>query len=110
MEFACALSPEELLKRLQDLETNMGRSVRRAKNTPRPVDLDILYMGGLRLDAPHLCIPHPAAAERLFVLAPLADIAPQRTPPGWAESIIARRDALARTGKEIVAVTGHLLS
>jgi 2-amino-4-hydroxy-6-hydroxymethyldihydropteridine diphosphokinase len=53
----------------------MGR-VRAERNGPRTIDLDILFYGGERREAPGLVIPHPRLHERRFVLAPLAEVAP----------------------------------
>ena len=78
---ACALvetdlAPRELLDRLLDLEQRHGR-VRTIRNGPRTLDLDIVVYGDRRVDEPGLCIPHPRAHERAFVLKPLADVWPE---------------------------------
>lgn len=70
-----ALAPEELLSASLEIEREMGR-VRTVANGPRTIDIDILFYGGLRRDAPGLTLPHPRLHERRFVLAPLAEIAP----------------------------------
>lgn len=50
---------------------------------PRPLDIDLLLYGDRVSDDPELTLPHPRLAERLFVLVPLAEIAPDwRVPPG----------------------------
>jgi 2-amino-4-hydroxy-6-hydroxymethyldihydropteridine diphosphokinase len=68
------LGPVELLTLLHRVETRLGR-VRRTRNEPRAVDLDILdYDGQVRADAPVL--PHPRLHRRGFVLLPLRDVAP----------------------------------
>jgi 2-amino-4-hydroxy-6-hydroxymethyldihydropteridine diphosphokinase len=69
------------LERLFAIEADFGR-VRSAKNAPRTLDLDLLLYGDLHVDEPGLTVPHPRMAERAFVLAPLADIAPQLDIPG----------------------------
>ena len=56
-------------------------------NSPREIDIDILMYGDLRLNAPGLIIPHPRMAYRDFVLAPLAEIAPQTLHPVFAVTI-----------------------
>ena len=67
------LSPFELLHSLLVIEHQLGRS-RTFVNSPRLIDLDILLWGDLRLEAPHLRIPHPRLHERGFALAPLLEI------------------------------------
>lgn len=69
------LDPFELLGGLKELESLAGAG-RAFVNGPRPLDVDILVYGRLVLAAPGLTIPHPRMAERRFVLAPLAEIAP----------------------------------
>ena len=69
------LTPRQLLEVGQGLESAAGR-VRTLPNAPRPLDVDILLVGDLRVDEPDLIVPHPRMWERRFVLAPLADLAP----------------------------------
>lgn len=68
------LKPEVLLKALKAIERNLGR-VAGPRNSPRPIDLDILFYDDLVLKTETLTIPHPRIEERRFVLQPLADIA-----------------------------------
>ena len=75
------LAPEELLDALLDLETRFGR-VRRDRNGPRTLDLDLLLYDDIELDLPRLTLPHPRLHLRAFVLHPLAEIAPHLTIPG----------------------------
>jgi 2-amino-4-hydroxy-6-hydroxymethyldihydropteridine diphosphokinase len=70
-----ALSPSDLLAACLAVERAMGR-VRTVPNGPRTIDVDVLLYGERRVDEPGLTIPHPRLAERRFVLAPLAEIAP----------------------------------
>jgi 2-amino-4-hydroxy-6-hydroxymethyldihydropteridine diphosphokinase len=74
------LDPHDLLGRLLGIERALGR-VRGVRNGPRSIDLDILLWQDLVLTAPDLTIPHPRLHERLFVLAPLAEIAPTASHP-----------------------------
>lgn len=69
------LSARALLDLCLDLEREGGRE-RRERWGPRTIDIDILTYGGQTLDEPGLQVPHPRIAERAFVLAPLAEIAP----------------------------------
>ena len=90
-----------LLIALKDIERAFGRQPRERWG-PREVDLDLLLFGNARIhverppegrsDDPAkaslpLVVPHAEARNRLFVLAPLADLAPDLVPPGWGESI-----------------------
>jgi len=68
-------SPGELLKLCQSIEDRLGRK-RGIRWGPRTADLDILLYGDLVVGQPELVIPHPQMALRKFVLAPLAEIAP----------------------------------
>ncbi len=74
--------PETILKTLLALEDEFGRA-RGARNAPRTLDLDLIAHGRVVLDTPDLKLPHPRAAERLFVMAPLAEIAPD-----WRHSVL----------------------
>lgn len=71
----CELSPIELLDALQAIEKQHQR-VREIHWGPRTLDLDILLYGNEQISSPRLTIPHPFLCERIFVLLPLHDIAP----------------------------------
>ena len=73
------LSPMGLLVECKRLESAAGRRPGRRWG-PRPLDIDIISYGSLRLRSAWLSIPHPRAAQRAFALAPLADIAPAWKP------------------------------
>lgn len=84
-------SAEELLKTLQQIEQRLGRE-RLFKNGPRTIDLDILFYNGEDIQSEHLTVPHPRMQERAFVLAPLAEIAPElivkgRTVASWLDEL-----------------------
>jgi 2-amino-4-hydroxy-6-hydroxymethyldihydropteridine diphosphokinase len=67
--------PYRLLEECRRLEAAAGR-VRTVRWGPRTLDVDVLWMDGVLLDDPELTVPHPRWRERLFVLAPLAELAP----------------------------------
>ncbi len=90
------LAPEELLDALLDLETRFGR-VRRDRNGPRTLDLDLLLYDDIELDLPRLTLPHPRLHLRAFVLHPLAEIAPHLAIPGRG-SVAAWLPAVANQG------------
>lgn len=71
-----SLPPRKLLVELQRIETGHGRA-REVRWAPRTLDLDIVATDGGPVDTPELTIPHPRAAERRFVLEPLAGIWPE---------------------------------
>jgi 2-amino-4-hydroxy-6-hydroxymethyldihydropteridine diphosphokinase len=73
-------SPRELLELCQRLEADAQR-VRKERWGPRTLDVDVLLVGDLTVDEPDLEVPHPRMWERRFVLAPLADLAPDVVPP-----------------------------
>jgi 2-amino-4-hydroxy-6-hydroxymethyldihydropteridine diphosphokinase len=82
IEVETGLKPLELLRNLKHIEKEMGR-LESVRYGPRLIDLDILFYDEIELHTPQLDIPHPRIAERAFVLAPLADLAADRTvPPG----------------------------
>jgi 2-amino-4-hydroxy-6-hydroxymethyldihydropteridine diphosphokinase len=93
------LAPVELLRRLQGIETALGRD--RGPDAvrwgPRTIDLDLLFYGERCITLPELEVPHPRAHERAFVLLPLAEVAPALVHPTLGRSIAelatARSDA-----------------
>lgn len=87
VEIATDLKPEQLLQHLKAIEIELGRLVKRERNSPRTVDLDILYCDMIVLDTEDLVLPHPRIAERLFVLKPLSDIQPELKLPYYRQTI-----------------------
>ena len=86
------LSPRALLDRVLQIETEFGRDrAREQRWGPRTLDIDIIAYDGLDTDEPGLTLPHPRLFERAFVLAPLAEIVPNRVIHG-----IRIADGLAR--------------
>jgi 2-amino-4-hydroxy-6-hydroxymethyldihydropteridine diphosphokinase len=102
-----------LLAALKGLEHALGRKDRQRWG-PREIDLDLLIFGRHRIsverpDRRWLEVPHPEARQRLFVLAPLADLAPGLRPPGWGESVeTARRRISAAEREDAIQVLGKL--
>jgi 2-amino-4-hydroxy-6-hydroxymethyldihydropteridine diphosphokinase len=73
----------ELLRALRGIELRMGSKKLVAKG-PRLIDMDILLYGSEKIDTPELQVPHPRMHLRRFVLAPLAEIAPELRHPAWS--------------------------
>ena len=77
-------SPRELLETARRLEGEAGR-VRTVRHGPRTLDVDVLMVGDAVVAQPDLVVPHPRMWQRRFVLAPLADLAPDLVPPDVLE-------------------------
>lgn len=87
IESGCA--PRELHAHLKAVESALGRPAVREKNSPRTLDLDLLYADDVVSDDPQLILPHPRLHQRRFVLQPLADIRPELHLPGQVVSVAA---------------------
>jgi 2-amino-4-hydroxy-6-hydroxymethyldihydropteridine diphosphokinase len=82
-----ALGPRELLAAIHGLEAAFGRR-RGAPNAPRTLDIDLVAYGRRVIDKPGLTVPHRRAADRRFVMGPLAEIA-----PGWVHPMLRKTAA-----------------
>ena len=80
-------TPESLLVKCQTLEIEAGRRPKVVMNEPRPLDLDLISFGEEQRTSSALTLPHPRFHERRFVLAPLAEIAPEALLPGQTRSV-----------------------
>lgn len=80
------LDPYALLRRCQRIEAEAQRE-RVVVWGPRTLDIDVLFYDDIAIDDSTLTIPHPLWAERSFVLSPLSDVAPERCPAGWEQSV-----------------------
>ena len=82
-EIDTPLTAQQLIVHLLDVERRLGRERVGPKWGPRTIDLDLLLFGDEVIDEPGLQVPHPRLAEREFVLAPLAELAPAQEVPGF---------------------------
>ncbi len=80
VEAETTLFPLQLLSRTGRIERELGRK-RTVKKGPRTIDIDILFYAAAVIVTPRLEIPHPRITERRFVLAPLAELAPELRHP-----------------------------
>ena len=80
------LMPAALLKRLLSIEEQLGRT-RPYWGAPRIIDLDLILYGDVQLREHGLQVPHPRFRERRFVLAPLAEIAPELVDPETGKTV-----------------------
>lgn len=86
--------PRDVLACLLSVETDLDRA-RGPRNAARTLDLDLIAFGRQVLDRDGLTLPHPRAHDRLFVMGPLAEIAPD-----WRDPVLGRSaTVLARTAK-----------
>jgi 2-amino-4-hydroxy-6-hydroxymethyldihydropteridine diphosphokinase len=93
VEFGYNGDPQQLLKKLESIEQRLGRPREHARNISRKIDIDLLYVGDMRINDRELELPHPRMHLRKFVLQPLADIRPELILPGQTKTI---RELLAQ--------------
>ena len=96
------LSPQDLIRTLFTIEARFGR-VRGAANASRTLDLDLIAYGRLSGEFDGLILPHPRAADRRFVMGPLAEIAPDWRHPVLGRTVAQMRDALSAEDLAAVA-------
>jgi 2-amino-4-hydroxy-6-hydroxymethyldihydropteridine diphosphokinase len=91
IEIDTDLTARQLLGVCHRLESAADR-VRTVRWGPRTLDVDIVWMDGVTVDEPDLQVPHPRMRQRRFVMAPLADIAPDVAGPDWRDKAEGRVD------------------
>jgi len=92
------LNPRELLRLAKTIERKMGRAPGRQINSPRLIDIDILFYDNRIIETQDLTIPHPRLPQRAFVLIPLADIAPKLVHPVLGKNIAELASNVQGTG------------
>lgn len=105
VEIESELFPLQLLTRVGRIERDLGRKRIIAKG-PRVIDIDILFYGNAVMHTSQLEIPHPRAAERRFVLEPLAELAPDLRHPVLRSTV---RELLAATANQAARRTSITL-
>jgi 2-amino-4-hydroxy-6-hydroxymethyldihydropteridine diphosphokinase len=100
-----SLSPRDLLEIGHTIERSFGR-VRSVVNAARPLDIDLIDYHGLVIGGPRLILPHPRAAARAFVMAPLAEIAPGWRHPLTGETALSLAAGLAGRAERIGPLAG----
>ncbi|MCB9381616.1 MAG: 2-amino-4-hydroxy-6-hydroxymethyldihydropteridine diphosphokinase [Acidimicrobiaceae bacterium] len=86
VEVETALDPFAFLRRCQRIEANALRQ-RLVRWGPRTLDVDLLFYDDMRIESEALMLPHPRIFERRFVLAPLAEVAPEFCPADWDDTL-----------------------
>ena len=81
------LAPEALLKMVKSIEKKLGRPDHYPKDSPRTIDIDILFYAEQIVSTPDLIIPHPRLSARAFVLIPMKEIAPEFIDPVTGKTI-----------------------
>jgi len=87
IELEADVPPLALLGTLQRIERNAGRVRTGVRWSARTLDLDVLLYGDEVIRRPRLVVPHPGLAVRRFVLAPLAELCPERVVPGTGRTV-----------------------
>ena len=102
LELSIAMEPQDLLRKLKNIENALGRQPSSQRNGPRIIDIDLLYCENLTISSPGLTLPHPQIARRRFVLQPLADIRPKLILPNFSKNVEELLQEL--TSDEVVSV------
>lgn len=100
--------PHALMATLGRIEDAFGRE-RSTRNAPRTLDLDLVAYGRLSGDLDGLILPHPRAADRLFVMGPVAEIAPEWVHPvnGQTAANLAQTASVGRDARPVRAERGQ---
>jgi len=88
-----ALGPEELLDAAKAVERELGRAPGGVRHGPRPIDVDVLLLGGESFESKRLSLPHREVTSRRFVLEPLLELDPELALPDGTR-LAAKLDAV----------------
>lgn len=96
------LAPRGLAAEVHAVEAAQGRQRGDDRNAPRPIDIDLVYAGELRIQTPELVLPHPRWASRRFVVEPLAAVRPALRLPGEDRTVLEVLSSLPKTPNVVV--------
>lgn len=105
-EVKTALTPEALLVLAKGIEKKMGRTPNHPKDSPRTMDIDILFYGDQVLSDPNLIIPHPRISKRAFALIPMNEIAPDFVDPSTDKTIAVLLKEIQATKQGVLKMGG----
>jgi 2-amino-4-hydroxy-6-hydroxymethyldihydropteridine diphosphokinase len=105
-EVKTTLPPESLLVLTKGIEKKLGRMPSHPKDSPRTMDIDILFYGDQVLNNPDLIIPHPRLSRRAFVLIPMNEIAPDFIDPATGRSISAMLNEIQAAKQGVLKLGG----
>jgi 2-amino-4-hydroxy-6-hydroxymethyldihydropteridine diphosphokinase len=101
LRIATTHDPEGLLDACKAVERELGREAGGVRHAPRPIDVDVLLLGGLTYASERLRLPHAEVTSRRFVLIPLLELDPELATPDGAPlaDALARLDPAVRVGR-----------
>ncbi|NOU62160.1 2-amino-4-hydroxy-6-hydroxymethyldihydropteridine diphosphokinase [Marinifilum caeruleilacunae] len=88
-----SMLPEIVLDHTQAIENELGRVRKKNRYSERTIDIDMLFYNDLIIDSERLEVPHPRMGERMFALAPLAELASEMIHPVNGKSILEMKNA-----------------
>jgi 2-amino-4-hydroxy-6-hydroxymethyldihydropteridine diphosphokinase len=101
LEFDYEGDPAGLLRELTGIERALGRPPGHARNVSRQIDIDLLYLGQVKIDSAQLQLPHPRMHLRRFVLEPLADVRPDLILPSQTKNVSELLAQFPQSGKVV---------
>ncbi|MFL2479009.1 MAG: 2-amino-4-hydroxy-6-hydroxymethyldihydropteridine diphosphokinase [Verrucomicrobiales bacterium] len=102
-----SLSPKDALNLCMRIESTFDRPEKREKNTPRTIDLDIIYAGSITHNSKHLTIPHPRLYDRRFVLEPLSIIMPALVLGNPKKTILQHLNDIKSSEPPLIKITNN---